>query len=219
MTMAKQMAARVETATAPFQCALTTKAGLRKCGPHLSESDRSRRACNDRVHRWSGWRTTSSLATPCWKVLPESQKVTGCCRSCDTSTGPLQLSCEMIRAGETHLIPQGEGGGNKGTPSCRCSSVLGMHPALMAAQERLRLGQRIFAFLDDVCIVCLPERVETVVSILAAELWAHAHIQVHEGKTQVWNRAGEEPAGMHELTIRARRIDPDAVVCERRYGS
>ena len=60
--------------------------------------------------------------------------------------------------------------------------------------------------------MCLPERVETVVSILAAELWAHVQIQVHEGKTQVWNRAGEELAGMHEFTIRARRIDPDAVV-------
>ena len=90
-------------------------------------------------------------------------------------------------------------------------SSLGMHPPLMAAQERLRLGERIFAFLDDVCIVCHPERVEAVVSILAAELWGHAQIQVHEGN-QVWNRAGEEPAGMHELTIRARRVDPDAVV-------
>ena len=89
---------------------------------------------------------------------------------------------------------------------------LGMHPALMAAQERLRPAERIFAFLDDVCVVCHPERVETVVSILAAKLWTHAQIQVHDGKTQVWNRAGEEPAGMHELTIRARCLDPDAVV-------
>ena len=88
---------------------------------------------------------------------------------------------------------------------------LGMHPAPMAAQERLRPGERIFAFLDDVCIVCHPELVETVDNI-AAELWAHAQIQVHEGKTQVWNRAGKELAGMHELTIKARRIDPDAVV-------
>ena len=44
---------------------------------------------------------------------------------------------------------------------------MGMHPALMAAQERLTPGERIFAFLDDVCVVCHPERVETVVSILA----------------------------------------------------
>ena len=107
------------------------------------------------------------------------------------------------------MIPQGEGG-TGGPP--HADLQLGMHPALMVAQERLRPGVRIFAFLDDVCIVCLPERVETAVSIFAAELWAHAQIQVHEGKTQVWNRIGEEPAGMHELTIRARRIDPDAVV-------
>ena len=89
---------------------------------------------------------------------------------------------------------------------------LGMHPALVAVQERLRPTERIFAFLDDVCVVCLPERVQSVVSILAAELWAHARIQVHDGKTQVWNRACEEPAGVHELTMRARILDPNAVV-------
>ena len=89
---------------------------------------------------------------------------------------------------------------------------LGMHPALRAAQARLGPSERIFAFLDDVCVVCLPERVQTVVSILAAELWNHALIQVHEGKTQVWNRAGEEPVGIHELTARARIQDPNAVV-------
>ena len=89
---------------------------------------------------------------------------------------------------------------------------LGMHPALVAAQRRLRPSERIFAFLDDVCVVCLPERVQTVVNILAAELWAHAQIQVHHGKTQVWNRVCEEPAGMEELTARARVVDPEAVV-------
>ena len=49
-------------------------------------------------------------------------------------------------------------------------------------------------------------------SVLAAELWTHAQIQVHHGKTQVWNRAGEEPAGIEELTARARVVDLDAVV-------
>ena len=67
-------------------------------------------------------------------------------------------------------------------------------------------ASQTFAFLDDVCVVCLPERVQTVVSILASELWNHAHIQVHDGKTQVWNRAS------HELTARARIQDPNAVV-------
>ena len=48
--------------------------------------------------------------------------------------------------------------------------------------------------------------------IFAAQLWTHAQIQVHDGKNQVWNRAGEEPAGMNELTIRTRRLFLDVVV-------
>ena len=51
-----------------------------------------------------------------------------------------------------------------------------------------------------------------MVSILAAESWNHIHIQVRDGKTQVWNRAGEEPVGIPELTARARIQDPNAVV-------
>ena len=114
-------------------------------------------------------------------------------------------------SGKTHMIPQGEGG-EQGDPLMPLLFSLGMHPALVAAQRRLRPSERIFAFLDDVCVVCLPERVQTVVNILAAELWAHAQIQVHHGKTHVWNRACEEPAGMEELTARARVVDPEAVV-------
>ena len=114
--------------------------------------------------------------------------------------------------GETHWIPQGEGEGEQGDPVMPMLVSLGMHPALRAAQARLRPSERIFAFLDDVCVVCLFERVQTVVSILAAELWYHAHIQAHDGKTHVWNRAGEEPVGIHELTARARIRDPNAVV-------
>ena len=83
---------------------------------------------------------------------------------------------------------------------------------MAAAQDRLRPSERIFAFLDDVYVVCLPDRVQTVVSVLVAELWTHAKIQVHHGKTQVWNRVGEGPAGTEELTAGARVVDPDAVV-------
>ena len=123
----------------------------------------------------------------------------------------VQRSCPSMEWGRSRMerlarVPEGDRGD---MPMLFC---LGMHPSLMAAQERLRFGERIFAFLDDVCIVCLLGRVETVVSILAAELWAHAQIQVHKGKTQVWNRAGKKPVGMHDFTIRARCIDLDAIV-------
>ena len=32
------------------------------------------------------------------------------------------------------------------------------------------------------------------------ELLSHAHIQLHHGKKQVWNRGGLEPAGIGALT-------------------
>ena len=40
----------------------------------------------------------------------------------------------------------------------------------------------------------------------------HAHIQLHHGKTQVWNRGGLEPAGIGALTRAPRAVKPDAVV-------
>ena len=60
-------------------------------------------------------------------------------------------------SGKTHMIPQGEGG-EQGDPLMPLLFSLGMHPALVAAQRRLRPSERIFAFLDDICVVCLPER-------------------------------------------------------------
>ena len=65
--------------------------------------------------------------------------------------------------------------------------------------------------MDDICVVCLQDRVQTVVNVLAAELWTHAQIQVHHGKTQVWNklttRAGSKvlraPIGSDEFVVRA----------------
>ena len=49
------------------------------------------------------------------------------------------------------MIPQGEGG-EQGDPLMPMLFSLGMHPAVVAAQERLRPAERIFAFLDDVCV-------------------------------------------------------------------
>ena len=39
----------------------------------------------------------------------------------------------------------------------------------------------------------------------------HTQIQVHDGKTQVWNRSGKELTGIQE-PVRTRIVDPDAVV-------
>ena len=54
------------------------------------------------------------------------------------------------------------------------------------------------AFLDDIYTVSPPDRVGTV-HRLARALWSEAGIRVHQGKTQIWNSAGEMPDGCEAL--------------------
>ena len=68
------------------------------------------------------------------------------------------------------------------------------------------------SFHDDLYVVCRLERVVEVFSILRAELWQHAKIQIHQGKTQVWNRGSTAPENIDVLQQAARMVDPDAVV-------
>ena len=89
---------------------------------------------------------------------------------------------------------------------------LRQHAALAAANARLQDGERLFACLDDTFVICSTRRVLDVHRVLQEELWAHARIRTHHGKTQLWNRGGSEPAGVAELTLAARSVEPDAVV-------
>ena len=68
------------------------------------------------------------------------------------------------------------------------------------------------AYLDDVYVVCAPPPVRAVTQIVEEELFRHAHISVHHGKTQVWNRGGAEPSGIVELTRAAQSVHLTAVV-------
>ena len=61
-------------------------------------------------------------------------------------------------SGEVHDIDQGEGG-EQGDPLMPMLFSLGQHNALRAVQAKLQEGELIFAYLDDVYIVCSPERV------------------------------------------------------------
>ena len=81
------------------------------------------------------------------------------------------------------------------TPSCLRYAVA-QHPALEAVADALQPGEGVFAFLDDIYIVCAPERVATFYGVLAAALWDHARVQLNQGKTRVWNAAGEEPPNL-----------------------
>ena len=113
--------------------------------------------------------------------------------------------------GVVHEIAQGEGG-KQGDPLMPAPSAVGQHRALEAVRERLRPHEQLLAFLDDIYVVCRPERVVDIHNILRGQLWHHARIQVHQGKTQVWNRGSVEPTHMEALQHAARALDPDAVV-------
>ena len=113
--------------------------------------------------------------------------------------------------GDTHEIMQGEGG-EQGDPLMPLLFSLGQHSALLAINAKLKEGESLFAFLDDLYVLCSPGRVREVHKVIQDELWGRANIQVHHGKTKVWNRAGVKPAGCDELTAAARLVKEEARV-------
>ena len=70
--------------------------------------------------------------------------------------------------GGVHSVLQGEGG-EQGDPSMPMLFSLGQHAALMAVAARLREGERLFVFLDDLYIVTSPDRTVEVKSCGATQ--------------------------------------------------
>ena len=101
-------------------------------------------------------------------------------------------------AGAEHEVLQAEGG-EQGDPLMPALYVVAPHPALEAVAAALQPGEGVFAFLDEIYIVCSPERVATLYGVLAAALWDHARVQLNQGETRVWNAAGEEPPNLAAL--------------------
>ena len=82
----------------------------------------------------------------------------------------------------------------------------------MSVARQLNADEEVFAFLDDIYVICSPARVGDIHFLLQQELWRHSRISLHLGKTQVWNRVGFEPPACAELQQAAEEADPDAVV-------
>ena len=99
--------------------------------------------------------------------------------------------------GDIHLIQQGEDG-EQGDPLMPLLFSFGQHSALQSLQSFLP-SEQLFAYLDDFYVVCSPERVGAIFTRLESDLESHVRIQVHQGKTKVWNRAGAEPEGCSSM--------------------
>ena len=107
--------------------------------------------------------------------------------------------------GTVHEVEQGEGG-EQGDALMPLLLSLGQHDALRAVQSSLHLEERLFAFLDDMYVVCKPQRVGVAHTILENALWGHARISVHSGKTKIWNRGGVRPEACDFSEHRARLV-------------
>ena len=97
--------------------------------------------------------------------------------------------------GSRHQIWQHEGV-EQGDPLMPLLFCLAVHNALTAIQDQLRPGEHVFAFLDDIYVVSLPERTRAIFNLVAEKLGEGAGVELHAGKTRVWNRAGDCPPDM-----------------------
>ena len=106
--------------------------------------------------------------------------------------------------GTVHDVQQGKGG-KQDDALMPALSALGQHNAVVALQLWLTPQER-------------PERVLPIFQALDFELWVHSRIQIHQGKTQLWNKGGFAKPGWETLAPHAWRSDPDAIVWRRCQG-
>ena len=84
-------------------------------------------------------------------------------------------------------------GGEQGDSLMPLLFSIGIQGALGDVADVMRPDEQICAFLDDVYMVCQPERVRVLYDRLAESLIRVAGIHFHEGKTRVWNASGTVP--------------------------
>ena len=207
-TMSQQLMGAVERATAPHQYALTTKAGC-ECIAHALQG----------ITEFYPEATVTSIdVVSAYDLISREAMLRGITRV-DGKAHPFVRMfygspSEYLwedEVGVVHRVSQGEGG-EQGDAMMPLLVSLGQHEALQATHDQLQEGEYLFAFLDDIYLVTSPERTGPVYAILEEALRAHACIQVHIGKTKVWNRAGVRPDVCDVLERIAQVADPTATV-------
>ena len=194
-TIAQQIGPSVEVATAPHQHAMSTRAGC-ECIAHMLQA---RTDLDDRA-------TVLSIdGIGVFDLVSRESMLRGLLRV-EGGDSVLPFVRQFYASpssyiwqdehGIVHDVPQGEGG-EQGDALMPALFSLGQHPALEAVQSQLLEGETLCAFLDDLYAICRPDRVVPIFNLIQRELWTHSRIEVHLGKTQMWNRGGFEPLGCH----------------------
>ena len=169
-TISKQIAKKVEETTAPFQYALTTKAGC-ECVAHILQT------LTDSNHETT---IISIDGVGAYDLISRHAMLEGVLRM-ENGDQILPFVRMFYGSPSTYLwedemgvvqhIPQGEGG-EQGDPLMPMLFALGQHQALVQTQARLRNNEKVMAFLDDIYITSPePDRVMEAHTVVAEELW------------------------------------------------
>ena len=189
-TIAQEIGETVQSATAPYQYALKTRAGT-ECVSHILQTVvESDVGAFDLVSRNAMLRGLKEMDTGD-RVLSFVRRF----------YGQPSLHIWEDEVGDVQDIPQGEGG-DQGDRLMPLLFSLAMHPSLVSTGDLLREGEKLFAFLDG--------RVShlEVFRLIENALWIHSRISVHCGKTQLWNCSGTTLRGCVDLTRVARAFEP-----------
>ena len=213
-TVAQQVSSNMERATAPYQYALSTRAGcecvshvvqvLCEANPHTTIISVDGVSAYDTISREAMMHGLLGMEGG-ENFLPFVRQFYG---------RVSQYLWDDVE-GVTHTISQGEGG-DQGDPLMPMLYSLGQHRALEAVNRSLRPGETLMAFLDDVYVVTPdPDRVGAIYTSIQEHLWVHSSIRIDGGKTQVWNGAGQK-AAICEVLDRVAQVaqvaDPGAKV-------
>ena len=156
-TMAHEVSKNAEKATAPFQHTLSTRAGCEcvanvvQALTHLNPEDTV--VSIDGIGAFDLISRNAMLGDGKWR-----------------SGAPLHA--QFLRT-SVHLSLEGRDGDRaRDHPGGRRGAGRCLMP--VAIHSRLQDDEKLFAFLDDIYIVCTLARVEDVHKIMKEELWAHA---------------------------------------------
>ena len=71
--------------------------------------------------------------------------------------------------GDVRRVRQSEGG-EQGDPLMPSLFSVGQHRAMVVVQAEWNEGERLFAFLDDIYVVCSPDKIGQIYLLLAEQL-------------------------------------------------
>ena len=190
-TLAKQLTKVFELECAPFQYALSTRAGTDCIGhmvraatdndPNLTLLSVDGIGAHDHIFR--------SAMLGRLLEMPKARAILPFVRM--SYAQPSNYSW-VDEEGRRRTVNQAEGG-EQGDPLMPLLFSIGIQHALEEVAAGMVPGEQISAFLDDVYLLCQPARVKPLFKLLEGALLRCAGIQLHQGKTKTWNRAGVVP--------------------------